>query len=163
MPIQIRPIQPFDIPACCRIYNTYIRDTTCTFEEEPLTETQFSDRVARIRREYPYLVAEQAGQVLGYAYFDRFNTRSAYRYTVDLSIYLSRESCHLGIGEHLLEELEIAGRQAGFRQVISLVTDENEASLRFHRRHGFSQAGHLPEVGEKFGRKIGIFFFQKAL
>ena len=77
----IRNIKKEDIRRCVEIYNYYIINSTATFEEQPLTEAQFAERVKRISADYPYLVAEEDGKVVGYAYLDKYNERSAYRFT----------------------------------------------------------------------------------
>ena len=105
--LRIRPIEDRDIAACLAIYNYYIEHTTITFEEEPLSLAAFSERVRRICADYPYLIAEESGEVVGYAYLDAYNERSAYRYTADLSIYLARDSLGRGAGASLLAAMVV--------------------------------------------------------
>ena len=104
----IRNIKKEDIRRCVEIYNYYIINSTATFEEQPLTEAQFAERVKRISADYPYLVAEEDGKVVGYAYLDKYNERSAYRFTADLSIYLDNSCVSHGVGSRLLAEIEKA-------------------------------------------------------
>lgn len=92
----IRNIKKEDIRRCVEIYNYYIINSTATFEEQPLTEAQFAERVKRISADYPYLVAEEDGKVVGYAYLDKYNERSAYRFTADLSIISIIPVCRTG-------------------------------------------------------------------
>ena len=89
MSLQIRPIRDSaeDLARCLEIYNYYIENTVITFEETPLSAEAWTDRIRRIRDAYPFLVAEEDGVIVGYAYLDSYNSRSAYRYTADLSIY----------------------------------------------------------------------------
>ena len=156
--LRIRPIEDRDIAACLAIYNYYIEHTTITFEEEPLSLAAFSERVRRICAGYPYLVAEESGEVVGYAYLDAYNERSAYRYTADLSICLGR-----GAGASLLAAVERLAEQQGLRNLVAIVTEENEHSLSFHVRHGYREVGRLYKSGFKFGRWLDAAFLQKVL
>lgn len=163
MDITIRGATRRDSAACARIYNHYIAKTTVTFEETPLSEESFAERLARISARYPFLVAEADGQVVGYAYLDAFNPRTAYRLTSDLSIYLDPNATAQGIGSQLLLRIEAEAARRGLRNVISLVTEENVGSVRFHERHGFARVGRLENVGLKFGRLLDVLFLQKPL
>lgn len=161
--LQIRPIEDRDIAACLAIYNYYIEHTTITFEEEPLSMAAFSARVRRIRGGYPYLVAEEDGTVVGYAYLDAYNERSAYRYTADLSIYLAHDCLSRGVGSALLTAIERLAEQQGLRNIVSIITEENVRSLAFHERHGYREVGRLYKSGLKFGRWLDVAFYQKIL
>mgnify|MGYP004678030163 FL=1 len=165
MEICIRDIseQGQDIDRCLEIYNYYIENTTITFEEEKLKRQAFAERIARIRKGYPFLVAEVEGKVAGYVYLDKYHERSAYRYTADLSIYLDKEVSGCGIGGMLLEEIEKRAAQAGIRNIISLITQENERSVHFHEKHGYVKKGELEQVGLKFGRWLNVLFYQKKV
>ncbi len=159
----IRDIEPRDYSRILEIYNYYITDTTVSFEEEALSLSAFSARIDRIREEYPFIVLEEDGEVIGYAYLDRFHERSAYRYTADLSLYLSKDKRGKGRGAALLFEIENRGRSQGIENIISLVTEENSHSIAFHQKYGFTFVGKMERVGEKFGRKIGVIYYQKGL
>ena len=136
----IRPLSgDADADRCLSIYNDYIYTSTATFEETPLTPDAFRARVHRICASYPFLVAESAGEIIGYAYLDAYNTRSAYRYTADLSIYLAKQAAGHGVGRLLLTAIENAGRQAGLRTIVSIITEENAPSLRFHEKTDISK------------------------
>ena len=162
--ISVRNIgAPDDIAACLEIYNYYIKNSTATFEEEPLSLDVFSRRIEKITRKYPFFVAENDGQVIGFAYLAEFNDRSAYRFTADLSVYLSHDEISRGVGSALLAAVEKAGKEIGIKQIISIITSENEKSLRFHEKHGFVKRGELVDVGYKFGRPLGVYYYQKTL
>ena len=157
----IRPIEERDIPACTRLYNYYIRETTVSFEEEELSVDAFAARVRRISAEYPYLVAERDGQVVGYAYLDRYSERTAYRFTADLSIYVAHDCLAAGAGAARLAEVERRGRAQGIRNIVSIITGKNARSLGFHQKHGFREVGRLEQVGYKFGEWLDVIFMQK--
>ena len=159
----IRPIEARDIPACLAIYNYYIENTTITFEEEPLTLDAFTARVLRIQKSYPYLVAEEGGVVIGYAYLDAYNERSAYRYTADLSIYLAHSCMGCGVGTQLLSAIEREGEEMGLHSIVAIITEENARSLSFHGKHGYREVGRLYKSGFKLGRWLDVAFCQKML
>ncbi len=159
----IRHIEPKDESACLAIYNRYITETTITFEETPLGESEWHERVARIKAKYPYLVVTEGENVLGYAYLDAYSPRSAYRYTADLSIYLDRTATGHGIGTKLLNAIEKTAKENGFRNLISIVTGENFNSMAFHEKHGFVEIGRLKKVGFKHEKWLDVVLYQKVL
>ena len=162
--VTLAPIAPEDIAACTELYNYYIENTCITLEEEPVTPEEFGARVARITKGYPYIVARDgAGETIGYAYLDVFNPRSAYRCTADLSIYVDRACRGSGVGQKLYAEIERLGRERGIENLISIITSDNEGSLRFHRKNGFTEIGVMPAVAFKFGKYLDVSFFQKHL
>lgn len=159
----IRNIKKEDIRRCVEIYNYYIINSTATFEEQPLTEAQFAERVERISVDYPYLVAEEDGKVVGYAYLDKYNERSAYRFTADLSIYLDNSCVSHGVGSRLLAEIEKAAKERGIVNILALITEENAVSVAFHGKHGFEPVGKLEKVGFKMNKWLDVLFYQKKL
>lgn len=163
-PVTLSPIAPEDIAACTEIYNYYIENTCITLEEEPITPEEFGERAARITKDYPYIVAHDgAGKPVGYAYLDVFNPRSAYRRTADLSIYVDRSCRRGGVGQKLYTQIERLSRERGIENFISIITSENEGSLRFHRKNGFTEVGVMHAVAFKFGKYLDVSFFQKRL
>ena len=162
--VTLAPIAPEDIAACTELYNYYIENTCITLEEEPVTPEEFGARAARITKDYPYIVARDgAGKPIGYAYLDVFNARSAYRCTADLSIYVAHSCRGGGVGQKLYAEIERLGRERGIENLISIITSDNEGSLRFHRKNGFAEIGVMPAVAFKFGKYLDVSFFQKHL
>lgn len=162
--VTLAPIAPEDIAACTELYNYYIENTCITLEEEPVTPEEFGARVARITKDYPYIVArDAAGKPIGYAYLDVFNARSAYRCTADLSIYVAHSCRGGGVGQKLYAEIERLGRERGIENLISIITSDNEGSLRFHRKNGFTEIGVMSAVAFKFGKYLDVSFFQKHL
>lgn len=127
------------------------------------THAEFEERLKRISSRYPFLVAEDSGAVTGYAYLDTFNTRSAYRFTADLSIYVDKSALHKNTGSSLYRELEKQAVQSGITNIISIITSENKGSIRFHKKMGFRRRGLLKNVGIKFGRRLSIVYYQKKL
>lgn len=162
----IRSVTESDLPAICDIYNHYVRTTTVTYDEVESTVQGWAQKAQRIADAgIPFLVAEtDAGELLGYALGQPWSPKSAYRFTIENSIYLAPSAAGRGIGWALLARFLDACRQRGLRQVIAVVADRGtEASIALHRKAGFVDAGRLTEVGEKFGEPQGVFLLQKTL
>jgi L-amino acid N-acyltransferase YncA len=163
--IAIRDAEESDFEQVARIYGFYVRHSTSTFEEEPPTAEELSDRWRRVLVEgLPYIVAVQDGAVAGYAYAGAYRPRAAYRFTIEDSVYVSPDRRGNGVGRALLTEL-IARCEAGpRRQMVAVIGDSgNEASMRLHARLGFEHVGTLKGVGFKFGRWVDSVLMQRAL
>lgn len=164
-PALLRPGTEADLPAITAIYREHVLQGSASFETEPpALEEMTRRRAALIAAGYPYLVAERAGQVLGYAYAGAYRPRAAYRDTVENSIYLHPSAYGQGIGTQLLLELVRACTAIGFRQMIAVVGDSgNTASIRLHERNGFRRVGTLEAVGFKHGRWLDVVLLQRRL
>ncbi len=163
---RIRPVADADIPAIRDIYNHYVRESTVTFDEVESTDASWREKRERgALAGIPFLVAESdAGELLGYATGHPWSPKSAYRFTIENSIYLAPAAAGRGIGSALLAAFLNGCRQAGLRQVIAVIADSGaEASIGLHRKAGFVEAGRLVDVGEKFGESIGVLFLQKTI
>lgn len=161
----IRAAREGDIAAITGIYRPAVLAGTATFEIEPPGEAEMRARFDAITGAgHPYLVAEQDGAVLGYAYASWFRTRPAYRFTVEDSIYLADGAQRRGIGRRLLGELLARCEAAGFRQMIAVIGDSaNTASIALHRALGFEMCGTLPATGYKLGRWVDTVLMQRPL
>lgn len=161
--METRKIADGDIRVCLDIYNYYIENTTITFEEKALTEEEFCERVSRIKKDYPYIVCVSDGRPIGYAYLDKYSERSAYRFTADLSIYVDKDFRHGGVGTELYHGIERLAKETGIKNIISVITSENDASVAFHEELGFERVGSISDVGFKFGKWLGVDFYRKKL
>lgn len=162
--MKIRELEDKDIASCLDIYNYYIENTTISFEEEKLNLSDFTKRCKKIKEKYPYIVCEnENGEVVGYAYLSAYSERSAYRISADLSIYVSKDHMHEHLGGLLLKEIEKLARERKILNIISIVTEENTNSKKFHEKHGFVLEGSLHDVGLKFGKILGVNFYRKSL
>ena len=160
----IRPYRPQDIPAVTRIYGHYVRETVITFELDAPDEAEMAARFAAMAEKgHPVLIAEAAGETIGYAYASTFRPRAAYRFSCEDSIYLAPEAVGHGYGGIVLDRLIEAAAAAGFRQMIAGITGERENSIRLHARHGFRQVGRYESVGYKFERWLDVVMMQRAL
>ncbi len=164
MPI-LRPSVASDMMAVTAIYAGHVRTGTCTFEEVPPDETEMAARRRTIVGQgLPYLVVEHDGEVVGFAYAAPFRSRSAYRYTVEDSIYIHPQAMGLGLGRVLLGQVIDICTGLGFRQMIAVIGDSaNKRSIRLHAGLGFHHAGLLSAAGFKFNRWIDSVYMQRAL
>ena len=160
----IRPYTPADVPAVTRIYGHYVRDTVITFETEEPSEAEMASRFATITgKGHPLLIAEQGGQVIGYAYASTYRPREAYRFTCEDSIYLAPDVVGKGLGSLLLGRLIEDSRKAGLKQMLAVITAERANSIRLHEKHGFRFIGRYEALGYKFDRWLDIVHMQRAL
>ncbi len=152
-----------DAAALAAIYNEYVLGTTISFETEAITPEQMEARIAGFASEYPYLVYEEEGVVLGHCYAHRWKERAAYAHTWESTIYLSPQACGKGVGKLLMNELISRCRTAGCGVLIACITQGNERSCRFHEQLGFKQVSHFFAVGKKFGRLLDVVDYQLTL
>ena len=159
----IRPALEADLPAILAIYGPYILTSTATFEYEVPSLSAFTDRFRGITAQFPWLVWEEDGEILGYAYGSAPYTRPAYAWCAESSVYLAPAARGRGIGTALYAALEAILRTQGYQVLYALVTQENAASLRFHEKLGFRQMVLFPDCGFKFGRWLGLIWLEKRL
>ena len=165
MSLAIRPATLSDIPAITRIYAHAVKHGTASFELEPPDETEMTGRMqAVLDGKFPYLVAEVDGAFAGYAYASLYRTRPAYRFTVEDSVYVEPHIHRRGIGKTLLIKLIEACTALGYRQMVAVIGDSNQAaSIGVHRACGFEDAGNLRSIGWKLGRWLDTPMMQLAL
>jgi L-amino acid N-acyltransferase YncA len=164
MPI-VRPAVPADLDAVAAIYAHYVTDSVATFEETVPSAGYWADKHADLTgRGLPFLVAEDDDRIAGYAYVAPWRIKSAYRHTVEDSIYLDPAGTGRGLGSLLLDSLLDACYTAGIHQVVAVISDPGgDASVALHRRHAFVDAGRLVDVGFKHGRWLSTLFMQRTL
>ena len=156
----IRRAKAEDGAALCAIYAPYITDTTITFEYEVPTDAAFSDRIRETAAQFPYLVCEKDGGIIGYAYAHRIRERAAYDWDAELSIYLAQGTHGHGVGTTVLACLIDLLELQVLRHLYSCVTLPNEKSIRMHKKYGFEDCGRLKEVGMKFGHRLDVVNLQ---
>ena len=155
-----------DLPDVLALYRHYVRNSVVTFDEKPPTLAQFRSKFRHLQKlGYPFrVVRAPEGTLLGYAYVFPFREKSAYRKTVESSIYLGPAATGRGLGTALLADLIDACTKAGLKELIAIISDQGaEASLALHQRFGFVETGRMGKVGFKFERWIGIILLQKSL
>jgi phosphinothricin acetyltransferase len=159
----IRAATAADAAAIVAIYNHYIKNTAVTFEEAPLAAADMAQRIANITADYPWLVFERAARVLGYAYASRFHARSAYRFTVETTVYVAHDAHRGRIGTELYATLVERLRARNLHRALGVIALPNDASVGLHEKLGFRKVGETEEVGWKFGRWINVGYWQLAL
>jgi L-amino acid N-acyltransferase YncA len=165
MPAVIRPAMPSDIDAIAVIYAYHVNHSTGSFETEAPDSLEMTRRWKEVRaRSLPWLVAEENGEITGYAYAAPYRTRAAYRHTVEDSIYVRADRVGTGLGKLLMPALITASQACGMHQVVAVIGDSaNHPSITLHRRFGFYDAGLLRAVGLKFGCWLDTVFMQRNL
>jgi phosphinothricin acetyltransferase len=154
-----------DLPAIQAIYAHHVRHGSASFELEPPDLAEMTARRrALLDRGLPYLVADAGGWVAGYAYAGPYRPRPAYRYALEVSVYVAPDRHRLGLGRLLLGGLVERAERLGYRQLVAVVGDSaNAASIGLHRALGFHEAGVLRSVGWKHGRWLDSVFLQRSL
>lgn len=150
----IRRATPADAAACCGIYNEHVTGTVVTFETEPVTVPEMAARIEKILRQHDWLILEDRGEVVGYAYYGTFRPRAAYRHAVETTIYLTEGAQGRGLGAALYRALVASAGSKGYRELVGGVALPNSASVALHEKLGFAPVGVFPRVGYKFGAYI---------
>lgn len=161
----IRPVVDADCVAIARIYNHFVEHTVVTFEETPVSAEVISGRVTEVAQlGLPWLVAEEDGRVVGYAYATPWKSRSAYRFSVETTIYLDPTVVSRGIGSALYRELFAALRgRSDLHAVIGGIALPNAASIALHEKLGMTKVAHFQEVGYKFGHWVDVAYWELVL
>lgn len=163
--LTLRPSTDHDVPAIAAIYAHHVLHGTGTFETAPPTEADMANRrLDVLAKGLPYLVAEQGGRILGFAYCQWFKPRPAYRYSAEDSIYLAADAAGQGVGKQLLAALLHQAEAAGVRKLIAVIGDSaNASSIGVHRSLGFGHVGTIKSCGWKFDRWLDIVLMDKEL
>jgi L-amino acid N-acyltransferase YncA len=164
--IQLRPATRIDIDQVAAIYAHAVRHGTSSYELEPPSRVDMAVRFSTLNKAgYPYIVAEEEGRILGYAYAGPFRPRPAYRFIVEDSIYIAHDAQGRGLGRLLLTQLIEESKALGFRQILAVIGDGSpqSASVRLHAALGFRMSGTLEGSGYKHGRWLDTIIMQLSL
>jgi len=159
----IRPATEKDVPEILAIYAPYVEHSTATFEYDVPCSRSFLQRFYDITAQFPWLVWEENGSLLGYAYASAPYSRAAFSWCAEPSIYLRPEAKGTGIAAKLYAVLEKILRLQGYQVLYALITAENAASIRFHEKNGYRLQAEFPDCGFKFGRWLGLVWMEKRL
>jgi phosphinothricin acetyltransferase len=160
----VRPVTIDDVEAIIRIYNHYILNTIITFEEQAISATEMARRISGVAAaQLPWLVAEQHGNILGYAYAGRWNSRYGYRFSVESTVYLDPAAVGQGLGRKLYGSLLSILRDMKLHVVIGGIALPNPSSVALHEKLGFRKVAHYREVGFKFQQWIDVGYWQASL
>ena len=168
--VKIRTATEKDAEALLEIYEPYVRETAITFEYEVPSVAEFRSRIRNTLLKYPYLVAEQNGEILGYAYAGPFHDRPAYDWAVETSIYVDCDRKHMGIGKKLHNALEEELKERGFLNMNACIAypetkDEHldKNSAEFHAHLGYRMVGEFHKCGYKFNRWYNMVWMEKLI
>ncbi len=164
-PFHVRDAAEADAAQIAGIYAEEVLHGIATFEEVAPSVQDIAGRMSNIKRlGLPYLVAERAGKVLGYAYAGQFHPRAAYRYTLEDTVYIRTDARRQGVARALLDELLARCEALGARQMMALITSvPDSASIALHLKLGFHSMGVAPAVGYKFGRWLDVAYMQRPI
>ncbi len=158
----IRSATLADTAGIVEIYNHYITQTVVTFEEESVTDVEIARRLELVwSASFPWLVAEEHGHVVGYAYANRWNIRTGYRFTAEVTVYLAPAHVGRGVGSKLYGRLFSILQSHGIRGVIGGIALPNEASVALHEKFSLRKVAHFQAVGVKFDRWIDVGYWQR--
>jgi len=157
----VRPAQAGDAQSIAEIYNYYIRNTSITFEEQDVTAVEMAQRIKETTaEELPYLVLEEDGVLRGYAYASKWKGRCAYRYSVEITVYLSPDAGGHGYGSLLYTQLFSELKTLGYHVAMAGISLPNEASIALHEKFGMRKVAHFEEVGFKFDQWVDVAYWQ---
>jgi len=166
----IRSAQISDAPHLLAIYTPYVQNTAISFEYDPPSLTEFESRICTVTERFPYLVAEDKGEILGYAYAAPFHPRKAFMISAEVSIYIDTRCRRNGIGQALYRELERRLKDMGITNMYALIAycphDDPylpKDSVHFHEKMGFVLRGHLQQCGLKFDRWYDMYYMEKMI
>jgi phosphinothricin acetyltransferase len=163
MPPRVRRATAADAAACVDIYRPYVLDTAITFETDVPTVQEMANRIVEALAMHEWLVLEADGNITGYAYAHQFNSRAAYRWSVETSVYLGQDGRRAGGGRMLYAELLRRLAERGFRRAFAGIAQPNEASNALHEVLGFAAAGYYRRVGWKLGAWHDVQWWQLDL
>ena len=157
----IRPATIDDLPGITEIYNDAIRKTVATFDTEPKSNDEQTTWFKAHGAQYPIVVAETDGVVVGWASLSQYSDRCAYTDTAEVSVYIAEAHRGKGFGRALLQKIVQHGKEMGHHVLLARIADGNDVSIHLFEAHGFTHVGVLREVGKKFGRLIDVYLMQK--
>ncbi|NEW80079.1 MAG: N-acetyltransferase [Gelidibacter sp.] len=156
----IRPVNIEDAQEIAEIYNDYVLNSCVTFEELKVSAEEMRGRIQATNSKFPWLVFEKDNEILGYAYASVWKPRSAYKHTVESTVYLKKEATKNGIGSLLYKELIGQLTDLGFHAVIGGISLPNDASIALHEKFGFEKIAQFKEVGFKFKKWIDVGYWE---
>lgn len=161
--IIIKPASKEDAEALLNIYAPYVENTAVTFEYEVPSIEEFRARIVNISSGYPYLAAWQDGRLAGYAYASSFKSRAAYKWSVETSVYVSRDARGSGIGTALYQNLEELLKKQNICNMCACITYPNPESIGFHEKFGYTAVAHFHKSGYKLGAWHDIIWMEKFI
>ncbi len=159
----IRNAKPDDAASIAAIYNPYVEATVITFEETPLSDSEMATRIAGVMKDYPWIVAEENGEVMGFAYANRFDARDAYRHAVETTVYVRMTRTGRGLGSRLYRALIEDLIARGYHCAVARIALPNDTSVALHEKFGFVKVAELREIGYKLDRWVDVGYWELLL
>ncbi len=163
MSINVRPVQISDADFCLRLYSKYVVDSAVSFELEAPSLEEFSNRIETISKRFPYLIAEESGSAVGYAYASAYRDRAAYQWNVEVSIYVEERSKKSGVATKLYTELFSELERIHICKAFAVIALPNEASVGFHQKMGFEKFATYRNVGFKLNQWHDVLWMEKII
>lgn len=159
----VRKVEKNDAAHITAIYNYYVENTIITFEEKPVTVIEMADRIETIASKYPYIVLEDGNEIIGYAYITEWKSRSAYRFSGEVTIYLHHTKTGKGAGSILFSALLEEIKETNLHTVVGGIALPNRGSIALHEKFGFKKIGQFEDIGFKFGKWIDVGYWELKL
>lgn len=159
----IRQVNIEDANELAEIYNYYIENTIVTFEELAIDAEEMKKRILEVVQKYPWIVYEENGQIIGYAYASVYKNRSAYNRSVESTVYLNSKNTSKGIGSKLYAELIKQLKEMRIHVIVGIISLPNEESIALHEKFGFKKVAHFKEIGNKFNKWVDVGYWQLTI
>jgi L-amino acid N-acyltransferase YncA len=163
MHIKFKEMEEQDLPVVKKIYDWYIENSTATFHTEPVRIDELKEFLYIGHRLYNSYLISTGDEIAGYCFLTNYKKRQAYDRTAEVTIYLKPEFCNKGIGKIALEQMEIKAAENGIRNLIGIITGDNEGSIALFEKSGYLKCAHFKNVGEKFNKVLDVVAFQKEI
>lgn len=160
---KIRAACTSDAQQICDIYNYYITNTCITFEEDPVSPEEMSGRIGNVIKDSAWLVYEEEGHMRGYAYYTKWRVRSAYKYSIESTVYVDYNHKGMGIGRKLYAALIEIAREKGIHIIIGGIALPNPESVALHEKMGFDKVAQFKEVGYKLNQWVDVGYWELML
>lgn len=163
MDVQFFPISELNLKEVTEIYNYYVDHSTVTFHLEPVTEEEMKKMIPFQHHKYPSYAISLDNEIVGYCYLSTFRPKEAYDITAEITLYIKPNGTKKGLGTIVLTKLEEEAKPLGIKNLIAVITGENESSVKLFERNGYFKAANLKNVGFKFNRMLDVFWYQKEI
>lgn len=161
--VTLKKLEEFDLPRCLEIYNHYVKNSTATFHLNPISLDEFINLLDYKNSNYPIKAVYVNNELIGFCYLGQFRKKEAYDITAEITLYIEPESTKNGIGPKVLFDLEKEAKAMGITNLIGVITEENQNSIKLFKRCSYVKAAHLKKVGVKFGKALDVTWYQKEL
>jgi len=163
MEIEFKPIEEQNLPAIKEIYDWYIENSTATFHTEPIGIDQLKEFLYLDHPWYNSYLIYGDRELAGYCFITNYKKRQAYDRTAEVTIYLKSDYCNKGIGKVALIHLEQKAKETGLKNLVGIISGDNEGSIALFEKSGYSKCAHFKNVGEKFNRVLDVVAYQKEI